>query len=127
MNPPESDGRGPVRPGRCTTTIPLAHVVGNMADFTLLEIDVDVESVTAKAHAYAPFAKALHEAADENTERGSGVAVDVEGSSGGRSKAKLVAAVVGLVFLVGAAVFLRRYLTEDDDTGHVETAEVAID
>ena len=99
-----------------------------MADFTLLEIDVDVESVTAKAHAYAPFAKAVHEAgADENTERGSGVAVDVEGSSGGGSKAKLVAAVVGLVFLVGAAVFLRRYLTEGDDTGHVETAEVTID
>jgi hypothetical protein len=103
-----------------------------MADFTLLEIDVDVESVTAKAHAYAPFAKTVHEAGvdDEYEEPGSGVAVEVDESDGGRSKAKLAAALVGLVFLVVAAVVLKRRFTEsdgDDGTDDVDRAEVAIE
>lgn len=99
-----------------------------MADFTLLEIDVDVESVTAKAHAYAPFARAVHEAVtDDNAERGTGATVEVEESSGGRSKAKLAAAVVGLLFLVVAAVVLKRRFTEDDASEDYERAEVAIE
>ena len=130
MNPPEAVRGGVTRPSgeRCTTPIPFARLVGDMADFTLLEIDVDVDSVTAKAHAYAPFAKAVHEGGtDENDERGTGASVDVEESSGGRSKAKLAAAVVGLVFLVVAAVVLKRRFTEDDETEDAETAPVTIE
>lgn len=99
-----------------------------MADFTLLEIDVDVGSVTAQAHAYAPFAKANHEGTPPGgDELGTGARVDVKESSGGRSKTKLAAAVVGLVFLVVAAVVLKRRFTEDGDAGHVETEPVTIE
>ncbi|MFC6942067.1 hypothetical protein ACFQE8_19160 [Salinirubellus sp. GCM10025818] len=102
-----------------------------MADFTLLEVDVDVGSVTAKAHAYAPFAKAVHEGTPEvDEEPGTGVAVETEESDGGRSKAKLAAALVGLVFLVVAAVVLRRRFTEEDEGDEiddVDRAEVAIE
>jgi hypothetical protein len=101
-----------------------------MVDLTFLRIDVDVESITADAKAYAPFARSVHEAdPDDGTGDGGGATVDVERGGGrGRVKVGLAAALVGLVFLVVAGVVLRRYVTEGDEAGDdFETAEVAIE
>jgi hypothetical protein len=99
-----------------------------MVELTLLRVDVDVESVTADARAYAPFAKSVGEAGEDDADPVGGASVDVErGGDRSRAKVGLAAALVGLVFLVVAAVVLRRYVTEGDDGGDLETAEVAIE
>lgn len=95
-----------------------------MVEFTLLEIDVDVDSVTARA--YAPFARSI--GTDEGTEGGTGVEVETGRSGGGRAKAGLAAALVGLVFLLVAAFLLRRYLSEgDEEEADLETSPVTIE
>jgi hypothetical protein len=98
-----------------------------MVELTLLEIDVDVDSVTAKAHAYAPFARSTggEDAEGERTE--AGPTVEVERSGRSRAKVGLAAALVGLVFLVLAGFLLRRYVTEGDRTDSAETAPVTIE
>ncbi|MEF8840637.1 MAG: hypothetical protein V5A62_03300 [Haloarculaceae archaeon] len=98
-----------------------------MVELTLLEIDVDVDSVTAKAHAYAPFARSTGGEDTEGERTEDGPTVEVERSGRSRAKVGLAAALVGLVFLVVAAVLLRRYVTEGDEEEDLETAEVAIE
>jgi len=98
-----------------------------MVDFTLLEIDVDVESVTADAKAYAPFARSVGGEGSDDEETGSGATVEVESAGGGRMKAGLAAALVGLVFLVVAGLLLRRYVVEGDEEEETETAPVTIE
>lgn len=96
-----------------------------MVELTLLHLDVDVDSVTARA--YAPFSKSVGEGGE--TDEGTGI--EVERSGGGRVKAGLAAALVGLVFLLVAAVLLRRYFSEGDEKREAaedfETAEVTIE
>jgi hypothetical protein len=95
--------------------------IGYMVELTLLEVDVDVESVSA----YAPFARSV---GDGETGGEAGPGVEVERSGGRRVKAGLAAALVGLVFLVAAALLLRRYVTESDEAADdLKTAEVAIE
>ena len=96
-----------------------------MVEFTLLEVDVDVDSVTARA--YAPFARSI--GADGRPEEGTAVEVETESSGGGRAKAGLAAALVGLVFLLVAALLLRRYFTESegDEAEDVGTSAVTIE
>ena len=100
-----------------------------MVDLTLLRVDVDVESITADAKAYAPFAKSVGEGdTDEGADDSGGATVEVERGGGtSRVKVGLAAALVGLVFLVVAGVILRRYVTEGDEEEDLETAEVAIE
>lgn len=95
-----------------------------MVELTLLEIDVDVDSVTARA--YAPFARSV---GADGTGEGTDVEVEREDSGGRSAKAGLVAAVVGLVFLLVAGLLLRRYFTEGDGEGpeDVETSPVTIE
>jgi hypothetical protein len=103
-----------------------------MVDLTLLRIDVDVESITADAKAYAPFSKSVdgNPPDDGDGVDGSGGAtVEVERGGGtSRVKVGLAAALVGLVFLLVAGLVLRRYVTEGDEAeAEVETPEVAIE
>lgn len=102
-----------------------------MVDLTLLRIDVDVESITADAKAYAPFAKSVGQDGPdggEGADDSGGATVEVERGGGtSRVKVGLAAALVGLVFLVVAGVILRRYVTEGDEEEDLETAEVAIE
>ena len=94
-----------------------------MVELTLLEIDVDVDSVTARA--YAPFARSV--GGDEMGER-TDVEVETEDSGGRSAKAGLAAALVGLVFLLVAALLLRRYFTEgEEEAEDVETSPVTIE
>lgn len=95
-----------------------------MVELTLLEIDVDVDSVTARA--YAPFARSV---GGDETGEGADVEVEGESSGGGRAKAGLIAALVGLVFLLVAGLLLRRYFTEGDEeeTEDLETSPVTIE
>lgn len=124
MNPPDhgedghgSDHRHNAYPGG-------SHSRG-MVELTLLRIDVDVESVTANARAYAPFARSVHEADDEG-EDGEGTGIEVERSGGGRVKAGLAAALVGLLFLVLAAVLLRRYVGQGDEEAETEAESAPV-
>jgi Na+/glutamate symporter len=103
-----------------------------MVDLTLLRVDVDVESITADAKAYAPFSKSVgRDGPDggDGADDSGGATVEVERGGGrrGRVKVGLAAALVGLVFLVVAGVILRRYVTEGDEEEDLETAEVTIE
>lgn len=76
-------------------------------EITLLKLNVDGSTFTANA----PFPG---EGEEEETEFEVGEDTrETDAEAGGRSKAPFVAAVVGLVFLLGAAVAARRYLSED--------------
>jgi len=94
-----------------------------MVELTLLRFDVDVESVTARANAYAPFARSV--GGDADGETGAELDVETPESGSGRMKAGLAAALVGLVFLVVAGVLLRRYLTEGEAEAEPDEAETA--
>jgi len=101
-----------------------------MVELTLLEIDVDVDSVTAKAQAYAPFARSTGGEGGEDAEREGteeGPTVEVERSGRGGAKVGLAAALVGLAFLVVAGLLLRRYVTEGEEPDSAERAPVTIE
>jgi hypothetical protein len=90
-------------------------------EITLLKLNVDGSTFTPNA----PFSNdSVVEGGDEEAGTGVRVGEDTRGESGGRSKVPLLAAVVGLVFLLGAAFAARRYLSEDGADGtDVEIAE----
>ena len=87
-------------------------------EITLLKLNVDGSTFTANA----PFSG---EDGAEETEFEVGEDTrETDTETGGRGKAPFVAAVVGLVFLLGAAVAARRYLSEDGlDGADVEISE----
>ncbi|MFC7227543.1 hypothetical protein N0B31_09025 [Salinirubellus salinus] len=89
-------------------------------ELTLLKLNVDGSTFTANA----PFSGEDSDA-DATDETDVTVGEDVrEGDEEGRGKAPFVAAVVGLLFLLGAAVVARRYLAEDGlDGADVEITE----
>jgi hypothetical protein len=88
-------------------------------ELTLLKLNVDGSTFTANA----PFSG--EDEGTETDETDIAVGEDVRGDDEeGRSKAPFVAAVVGLLFLLGAAVVARRYLAEDGlDGADVEITE----
>lgn len=86
-----------------------------MTEFTFLKIEVDDSSFTTNTPSSG------HDA-DGETDVTVGEDTREEDSSG-PGKAGLLAAVVGLVFLVGVGVLLRRYLSED---GLEETDEAVV-
>ena len=87
-------------------------------EITLLKLNVDGSTITANA----PFSG---EDGEEETEFEVGEDTrETDAEADGRSKAPFVAAVVGLVFLLGAAFVARRYLSEDGlDGADVEITE----
>jgi hypothetical protein len=87
-------------------------------EITLLKLNLDGSSFTANA----PFSG--EEAADGETELEVGEDRREDDESNGRGAAPFVAAVIGLLFLLGVAVVARRYLTEDGaDGADVEITE----
>lgn len=74
-----------------------------MVEITFLEVHLDSANLTANA----PFSSKSNEPEDAD-EREPGVELEVEDGSGGGGT--LLAAVVGLVFLVVVGFLVRRYL-----------------
>lgn len=75
-----------------------------MVDITFLEVHLDDSTLTANA----PFSSTGGES-EEETEAEAEVEVEVEEGEGGGSST-LLAAIVGLVFLVVVGFLVRRYL-----------------
>jgi len=89
-------------------------------EITLLKLNLDGSSFIANA----PFSGEEADESEASTELEVGEDRREDDESNGRGAAPFVAAVIGLLFLLGVAVVARRYLTEDGaDGADVEITE----